>query len=60
MSIRVDLNRNIKTGYYLVRGDLTEAAKKYPGVQAIMYTTWENNFSDMKAFAETIRGAFRE
>ena len=37
-----------------------EAAKKYPGVQAIMYTTWEDNFSDMKAFAETIRGAFRE
>ncbi|MCL1920058.1 MAG: hypothetical protein FWG50_03110 [Kiritimatiellaeota bacterium] len=35
-----------------------EAAKKYPGVQAIMYTTWQDNFSDMKPFAETIHSAF--
>ncbi|MCL2103786.1 MAG: hypothetical protein FWH21_01810 [Kiritimatiellaeota bacterium] len=34
-----------------------EAAKKYPGVQAIMYTTWQENFTDLKAFAETIRSA---
>ena len=36
----------------------TDVAKKYPGVQAIIYTTWQNNFSDMKKFAEVMRAAF--
>lgn len=35
-----------------------DAAKKYPGVEAIIYTTWENNFTDLKPFAEMIRAAF--
>ena len=29
-----------------------EIAKKFPGIEAIMYTTWEDNYRDMKAFAE--------
>ena len=36
------------------------AAKRVPGVQAIMHTTWENNYSTLKEFADTMRQALKE
>jgi len=54
--------RMVFAGYYDAPPERSlpwvEAAKKYPGVEAIMYTTWQNHFGDMKAFAEIIRQAF--
>ncbi len=32
-----------------------DSAQKVPGVDAVMYTTWQNNFSDIERFAETVK-----
>ena len=32
-----------------------DSAVKVPGVDAVMYTTWQNNFSDIERFAETVK-----
>ncbi len=35
-----------------------DTSKKFPGVDAIMYTTWENNYRDLKPFADTLRATY--
>jgi hypothetical protein len=32
-----------------------ESAKPYPGVEGIMYTTWQNRYDDLEAFAGLVR-----
>jgi len=51
-------HQQIIAGYYDAKPervrDWLEAAKPYPGVAGVMYTTWEHKFSDLERFAEVI------
>lgn len=53
-------HRQVIAGYYdSAPGGIREwiqAAEPYEGVEAIMYTTWENNFRDMEEFFHIVRG----
>ncbi len=51
-------HRQVIAGYYdhkpeQIR-DWLDAAKPYPGVEGVMYTTWVRNFKDMEAFAAAV------
>jgi len=51
-------HRQVIAGYYdakpeLVR-DWLEAAKPFPGVIGVMYTTWEHKYGDLERFAELV------
>jgi len=35
--------------------DWLDAAKAYPGVEGVMYTTWENNYRDLEKFSTEIQ-----
>ena len=35
--------------------DWLDAAKPYPGVEGVMYTTWENNYRDLEKFSTEIK-----
>ena len=34
-----------------------KAATPYPGVEAVMYTTWQNNYRDLEAFFKLAKAA---
>ena len=36
--------------------DWLDAAKDYPGVEGVMYTTWESNYRDLEKFSDEIKG----
>ena len=57
-------HQQIIAGYYddaaKVRENVAawlQAAAKVPGVDGIMYTTWQGNYKDLEAFAEGVRSA---
>jgi hypothetical protein len=56
-------HRQVIAGYYDAKPervrDWLEAAKPYPGVVGVMYTTWEKKYADLERFAETIGAAAR-
>jgi hypothetical protein len=53
-------HRQVIAGYYDAKParvrDWLEAAKPFPGVQGVMYTTWQQKYADLESFAEAIRG----
>jgi hypothetical protein len=54
-------HRQLIAGYYDARPekvrDWLEAARPYPGVVGVMYTTWEQKYSDLERFAELVSEA---
>jgi hypothetical protein len=54
-------HRQLIAGYYDARPekvrDWLAAAKPHPGVFGVMYTTWEQKYSDVERFAELVREA---
>jgi hypothetical protein len=52
-------HRQVIAGYYdhapEQAADWLVAAKPYPGVEGIMYTTWEHNYADLERFAEVVK-----
>ncbi|HLH57090.1 MAG TPA: hypothetical protein VKY92_26150 [Verrucomicrobiae bacterium] len=53
-------NRQVIAGYYDSAPSLVtnwlNSASLYPGISGVMYTTWQNNYSDMAAFEQYIAG----
>ena len=51
-------HRQVIAGYYDAKPervrDWLEAAKPYPGVVGVMYTTWERKYGDLERFAEML------
>jgi hypothetical protein len=51
-------HKQVIAGYYDSKPENAakwlEAAKPYPGVIGIMYTTWQNKYTDIEKFAEVI------
>ena len=51
-------HRQILSGYYDAGPDQIngwlEAAKGKKGIQGVMYTTWQNNYTDLEAFAANV------
>ncbi|MDB6033143.1 MAG: putative glycosyl hydrolase [Verrucomicrobiales bacterium] len=51
-------HKQVIAGYYDAKPEQVtkwlDAAKPYPGVMGVMYTTWVNKFSDLEKFAEVI------
>jgi hypothetical protein len=56
-------HRQILAGYYDGRPEAIvpwlEAARGVPGVIGVMYTTWQNRYDDLEAFANSVRSAER-
>lgn len=54
-------HKQLIAGYYDHRPEQVtqwlEAAKPFPGVLGVMYTTWQNKYTDLEKFAETIQKA---
>jgi len=54
-------HRQILCGYYDESGpdfnidDWLDMSKPYSGVYACMYTTWQNDYSDLEAWAQTVK-----
>jgi hypothetical protein len=52
-------HHQVIAGYYDHRpeqaADWVNAAKPLPGVEGIMYTTWEHNYADLEKFADVVR-----
>ena len=56
-------HRQVIAGYYdgppgAIR-DWLEAARGVRGIEAILYTTWENRYGDLEAFAQACRAGPR-
>ena len=51
-------HRQVIAGYYDAQperiADWLNAAKPFPGVQGVMYTTWEHKFGDLEAFSDAV------
>ena len=51
-------HRQVIAGYYDSKpeqiADWLRAAKPFPNVDGVMYTTWRRNFKDIEAFADTV------
>jgi hypothetical protein len=54
-------HRQVIAGYYDSNPagvkDWLKAAAPYEGVEAVMYTTWQNNYRDLETFFKLARGA---
>jgi hypothetical protein len=59
-------HRQIIAGYYDTHDGFSAAAKELedargiPGIDGLMYTTWENDYSQMKSFADSAMLHWRE
>jgi hypothetical protein len=51
-------HRQVIAGYYDApvsqAAQWLSAARPFPGVQGIMYTTWQNNYTDLEAFGKVV------
>jgi len=53
-------HHQVIAGYYDHRpeqiADWLSAAKSFPNIDGVMYTTWRHDFSNIEAFAAAVRG----